>query len=336
MNTTTSSSAGYDLNTETTRVSVYVLPVLITFILITNIINICVLCRKSLRMSSCTYYFLVMAVASLVYLPFTPINMYLNIRFGLNIAFSAFGCRIVLFFTFTAALIFIVSLVCASADRYCASSSSVRLRRFSNPRVAYRIIIVATLLIMIYLIPFLIINHWDDSTKRCAQYSNTLIVVYLSSRVVLHYILGPLMMAIFGMLTIQNIRSQGRRMQPVSHQGRRRRTEGQLSRMLIIQVGTYLLFSLPVCVTYILVTFLPSIVTPLVSGIRAITIFWQLGAFFVSFFLYILSADIYRTELKKMLHLNGNQARVIPTNSHSLLQMQAINTTATRTQFHHN
>jgi hypothetical protein len=74
-------------------------------------------------------------------------------------------------------------------------------------------------------------------------------VVYLSSRVILSYIVVPLAMAIFGLLTIRNIQTQMRRVANVAmnpqRQNRRHRIERQLARMLIIQVTAYIVFCTP-------------------------------------------------------------------------------------------
>ena len=333
MNNSTSST-GYNLSYEVNRISVYILPVLVVFILITNMINIGVFCRRALWLSSCTHYFLASAVASLVYLSFSPINAFLTDAFGLSMIASPFWCRIQLFFIFSSALLFMMALTCASVDRYCASSSLVRFRRFSNPRMARKVILIITTLIIIYTSPLCIIYHYNYTTSQCEQYSNTIIVVYYFSRIVLQDIVGPLVMTTFGVLTIQNIRTHANRVTRVGPQNRRRRTEGQLSRMLIIQVGTYLLFSLPIALIYILIAFVPLTLTSLISGIRTIPTIWQLGTYFLSFFLYILSANVYRQELKKMLHLSGNQARITHIEMRPQVRMLAKNVVSIHVELH--
>jgi hypothetical protein len=202
-------------------------------------------------------------------------------------------------------------LVCASIDRFCSSSSSVRIRNFSNVRVAQRVIIIVTIVTTIYMSPFLIIYHWDYNTNLCSQYSTRLTAIYLSTRVILYYIIGPLAMITFGLLTINNIRNQTRRVGAIVLQNQHRRTEGQLTRVLIIQVGIHLFFSLPAAVMYVMTTFVPSTNTSLFSGLRLISVIWQLAILFLSFFSYILSSTVFRTELVKMLKLNNRHNRIV-------------------------
>lgn len=68
-------------------------------------------------------------------------------------------------------------------------------------------------------------------------------------------------MITFWLLTINNIRNQKRRVAPIAPHNSNRRPEGQLTRVLIIQVGIHLFFSIPTAVTYVITTFLPWINT---------------------------------------------------------------------------
>ncbi len=311
MSNTTPSPPVYNLNVEVNRSTVYLSLIIMALVISTNTLNISVLCRRSPRTSPCTHYFLALALASLVYMCFTPLNMFLTNRFGLSLSYLPLGCRFQSFFVFSPLLFFTIMLVCASFDRFCASSSSARVRSFSNVRVAQRVIIIISILLSIYMSPFVIISHWDYNTNLCSQYLTTLIDVYLFSRVILYYIIGPIGMITFGLLTIRNIRNQTLRVAPMVSQNRHRRTESQLSRVLLIQVGTHLFFSIPAAVVYVITTFIPSANTPFFSGLRLISVLWQQPIFFLSFFSYILSSTLFRTELLKMFKLNNRNNRIV-------------------------
>ncbi len=303
----------YNLVVQVNQAAIYTSPIIVALILVTNTLNILVLCRRSLRTSSCTHYFLALSIDSFIYMIFTPVHMFLTSRFGISLDYSPIGCRIHSFFVFSPLLFFIVMLVCASIDRFCSSSSSVRIRNFSNVRVAQRVIIIVTIVTTIYMSPFLIIYHWDYNTNLCSQYSTRLTAIYLSTRVILYYIIGPLAMITFGLLTINNIRNQTRRVGAIVLQNQHRRTEGQLTRVLIIQVGIHLFFSLPAAVMYVMTTFVPSTNTSLFSGLRLISVIWQLAILFLSFFSYILSSTVFRTELVKMFKLHNRHNQIVHT-----------------------
>ncbi|CAF0975212.1 unnamed protein product [Adineta steineri] len=282
-----------------------------TLTLITSIVNICVLCRRTLRSSSCTHYFFASFLGTIVYMFVTPLGGILRLRY--NIVFNAFpfGCKTSNFFAYGSQVFITLMLVCASIDRYFVSSSSVRLRNLGKVRVAQRIIIIVSIMTIIFMSPYFYIYDWNYETNQCSLSSMVFAFVYISIRVVLYYIVAPLIMLVFGGLTIYNIRSQANRIAPVGQQNHHRRTEGQLARMLIIQVGVYIVFLLPSGVTYTLITFVPEMNTLFYITIRTITILWQQGAFFFSFFVYILSAKVYRDELKKFFKWDQIHGRIM-------------------------
>ena len=124
--------------------------------------------------------------------------------------------------------------------------------------------------------------------------------VYILSQVGLYYIIAPLLMFIFGISTIGNIRRQSIRAIPLTASMRRRRTEGQLTRMLILQIVVHLLFVLPYGVVYCMISIQPLTQTPTVSAVRLVFAAWQQCDYFVSFFLYIFSGSVYRRELLRI------------------------------------
>ena len=312
MNTTLVPSSSSSLaNTLNRVVGVWVVnvyPLLITFGVLSHLINIGVLRARHLRHSSCTFYFLFSSLASVVYLNGSPLSLYLTYRWGVSTSGSPFGCRWTTFMIFSSALFVTVMFVSASIDRYLSSSSSARLRALSRVTTAKGSIAVLLLVVLFYSCPFILIYEWNYSTNRCVQHTSTLIFVYLSSRIVLFYLLGPSIMAFFGFATIANIRTRVGRIGAAmemnsSRQRTQRRTEGQLTRMLILQVGLYLIFSFPSAITYTLTTFVPSTNNPTVNAWRIVTLIWQHLSYISSTFLYILSAKVYRDEFLKLIRL---------------------------------
>ncbi|CAF1246636.1 unnamed protein product [Adineta ricciae] len=303
-NRTPPSSYGYNLVEAARQPLVYSFSIAATLIVTTSILNFNVLYRRVLRSSACTCYFMAAIPPVLIYVLVSPISLILQYGFQFIILDSPIMCRVIPFFIYTAPLWYGLMLVCASIDRFFSSSESIRLRRLSQVYVARRIILIVWILSTVYMCPFLIIYYYDSGNagnRRCLQYSTILVEVYLMSRVILYYILIPIMLSIFGAWTIYNIRCQKHRVAPIIQASPRRRTEGQLARMMIIQVGVYLLFFTPSAITYIIVTLIPSMNTPYYITIRSITVVWQQGGFFISFFLYVFTGNMYRKELKKMI-----------------------------------
>ncbi|CAF1259032.1 unnamed protein product [Adineta steineri] len=306
---TTSPSTQYNLQVEINKISIYVYPITIILTITTNILNICVLCRRNLRLSSSTQYFLAFALSSILYTCEIPVMMFIRIRYGYIVTSSSVGCRLQTFMINIMPLFISIMLVFASIDRFFVSSSTVRMRNLSQVHIARRIIIITIILTVIYISPILLIYYFNSNMNQCISYSSTIAIIYLSSRIIFSYIIIPFAMAIFGFLIIRNIRNQIHRINPFAinpkQQNRRRyrRIENQLARMLILQVSAYLIFSTPAGVGYTLVTFIPSMNTVFVNQLRIIFSLWQQNIYFLTLFIYILSSKTYRQEFFNMFKL---------------------------------
>jgi hypothetical protein len=107
----------------------------------------------------------------------------------------------------------------------------------------------------------------------------------------------PIWLIIFGCLTIYNIRQSAVRARTERIVVPGRRTEGQLARMLILQIGVYIIFLFPFAVTWCMNSFVPSTLTPTITGIRNILIVWMQCDCFISFFIYVATGKVYREQL---------------------------------------
>jgi hypothetical protein len=327
MNSTISSlSGGYNFVDAVKQPIIITISVTMTFIMMTSIINACVLFRRTLRSSPCTYYFLASVPPVLSYVIVASLTVIVQNRYGISISNTPVTCKLLQYILYASPLLYVLMLVCASIDRFCSSSSSVRLRRFSQVRVAQRIITIVWILTLTYMSPMLVVYYYDNVNVtiflKCVPYATTLATAYLISRVILYYFILPIILCVFGTLTIYNIRSLAHRVRRLNVGNAFRRSEGQLARMLIIQVAAYFIFFTPVGITYTIMTFVPSMNTSYFITIRAILVVWQQGGYFIPFFLYILTGKIYQEELKKMfkwqqirvhiLHLRRQHNAVIP------------------------
>ncbi|CAF4565117.1 unnamed protein product, partial [Rotaria sp. Silwood2] len=139
------------------------------------------------------------------------------------------------YFAFLTPLLARTMLVLASFDRYCSSSQSPRLRSTSTVRRGRLLIIISTILCIIYISPMLAMYYSKEPSGICMQYSNLLIIIYIVSQIIIYYISLPVLMIIFGLLTISNTRPCVTRTGPQLNFVRGRRTEKQLTRMLLLQ-----------------------------------------------------------------------------------------------------
>jgi len=280
--------------------NIYIQPLQFSLGIIANIINIRVLCSRVLRSSPCTYYFLAYSVFSIIYTSLICPTQFLR-GFHIDWANGKIGCKIHSYALFVFPFQGNIMLILASFDRYCSSLQSLRFHSRSTIRTARKIIAIGTILSAIYMSPMFVIYNWNDVSNKCVHESSTIIFTYIFSQVFLYYILTPILMFILGLLTIHNIRQQSTRTGPLTAFIRGRRTEGQLARMLILQVSVHLILVLPFGVIYTINSFVPSTRTPVMKAIRYILVIWQQCDYFVSFFLYVLSGNVYRQELIRIL-----------------------------------
>ena len=278
------------------QVTLYVQPVQFFLIITTNIINIRVLRRRALHVSPCTHYFLAYAVFSIIYGCLVCPMQFLR-GFHIDWAHGKVGCKMISYFIFLVPIQANSMLTLASFDRYCSSSPSYQLRSISTIRTTRINIIVGILLSAIYHLPMLIIHNWNEVSGKCQRQSDTFSDIYVLSQMVLYYILTPLVTILLGLLTVAHIHQQSARAVPLATYRQYRPTEGQLTRMLLLQVTMHLIFGLPFGIAYWMSAFAPSISAADKLGVRYATVMWLQCDYYASFFLYILSGRIYRQQI---------------------------------------
>ncbi|CAF4413582.1 unnamed protein product, partial [Adineta steineri] len=117
------------MSTLTERVdqtSIYVQPILFILVMITNILNICILRDRTLRSSPCSYYFISFSVSSILYTCILCPTQSLR-RYNILWINTTVGCKLNPFLLFVLPLQASLMLILASFDRFCSSSISVKL-----------------------------------------------------------------------------------------------------------------------------------------------------------------------------------------------------------------
>ena len=284
------------------QTTIYTQPIFFVLILVTNSFNICILRSPVLRSSPCTYYFFSYSIFSIIYTCcLCPLQLLR--RYSIPWTDTSVGCRVQDFLLFTLALQTKLILTFASFDRFCTSGKSIRLRSFSRLKTAKITIIVIALFSVFSMSPMLVIQYYDQHTKRCEQLLNGTAVVYIFGQMILYLVGIPSLMICFGFLTICNIRQKPSIAATLISCPRTRRSEGQLARMLLLQVGAHLIYTLPFSVTYIIRSFARFRKISVLFAIHQASIPWLQCDYFTFFFLYILSARLYRQEFFRLLNL---------------------------------
>jgi hypothetical protein len=289
------------MTSVTIQATQIIVPVVIVLGATSNSLNIYILTRPALIHHACSLYFLALAITNLFYSTVILVNNLLADGYYLNLSlYSTFFCKFISYLLNLCPNLSVYLIVLASIDRYCASSISAQKRKFSSVHIARWAIGLLTLVLAFFfsgaLIAFDIDRH---NTHQCTILSGVRFnQVFLIIDLTMYVIIAPLCMLLFGLLTIHN--TNGLRIYPTMVL-RYRRTEGQLSRMLLLQVGTHIILTLPFCIVF-LILILPVSFRFTLHFINIYTIcklpFYL--SFTTAFFLYTLSARVYRKELVRL------------------------------------
>ena len=315
------------LGVQLTRIFV---PIIIVSGIVSNLLNIILLTRPALIHHTCSLYFLASAISNLFYSSFLLIYNLLADGYQLDPAkYSIFFCKLISYFLNLCPNLSVYFIVLASIDRYCASSINVQRRRFNDLRIARRAIGILISILALFFIGILIafdISH--NGVVLCTIQSDKLFnQIFLLLNLILYVIIAPVSMIFFGFLTIYNTK-QLRFFTPVRI-SRYRRTERQLSRMLLLQVATHSILTLPFCITFFMLI-LPSPIRFTIKFAFAYVIckipFYLTVT--TAFFLYVLSGRVYRYELirlynkvfqfRRAIHPILNNNNIMPNNLPSI------------------
>jgi hypothetical protein len=278
-----------------------------------SIINCFVFSQPTLRKNSCVMYFLAASASQFLTYNFALLTRML--QFGYNIqAVNTYlwFCKIryYLFYIFVAIPRYFIIL--ASVDRYFASSSDIRWRRWSSPKMAMRLIIINIIfwcLIYIQVLVFYEIHNGNCSFQGGIYGIFFSIYISIDSG-----ILPPFLMLIFGLLTLKNIRESKQKLKPVTIISGGRPVQNtemlkkdlQISKMLFNQICVFIILNLmnPCYLLYQTIT-TNMIKSPLrltvelfINNMTYILIY--LG-FSLTFFVYTLTSPLFRREFSQLV-----------------------------------
>ncbi|CAF1027700.1 unnamed protein product [Adineta ricciae] len=271
-----------------------------------NTINVLIFTRKKLRHNSCTQYFLAGSINNLLVVSF--LFIYVLVTNGYEIplfAHSSIFCKINCYLSY---LIYNLSpylLVLASFDRFCCSSSLVVLRSLADVHKARRYLWAMLVIFIIIFTPlpfFYDISSTDP--PQCVSTNQKFNTIWSIFQLIFYALLPPVLMTIFGLLTLWNIRFQRQHIQPMirsrqlhrrKDQQLRRRSDNAVLRMLIFQICAYILCVTMLCVMVVMINTV-SYPTPLMVTFVRIAMLPFYLSHCTSFYIYTLSAKLYRKE----------------------------------------
>ena len=188
---------------------------------------------------------------------------YIWLSLGYNIdpsRTSLVFCKIKLYLSYVTAILPPSLVVLACIDRFMSSSLNVNNRLWSTPRFAYRLIAVVSIFWILFSIHAFfgskIYYAFGYSFCSIEEGSYSLFVILYS--IIINYLLPPILMVIFGLLTIINVRQTQKRVLGRIANGPMQRKDQYLLYMLLFQVLASVIFTIPMAVYQVLNTsFIP-------------------------------------------------------------------------------
>ncbi|CAF1219370.1 unnamed protein product [Adineta steineri] len=292
--------------------------VLVSLFIIGNIgciLNTMIFRCSNLILSSCSHYFLASSLANVFQLNIGLASTILD--FGFNIHpfhTSSILCKFRNYSINIGGFLSQTYILLACIDRYLVSVNKTRYRQILTITMAHKIIYFIVCFWSISLSHMIIYSNISLQNQFC-YYSNSIYVIFISlHNLILSGFILPILMVIFGLLTLRNIRIIRQR----AHARRNHKQRNHyLSLMLITNVFVSVIFTLLYTSGLIYISyFIPSKENSYrqkmqIRFISFIAIIFYYTQYSLSFYVNILTSQRFRCELKKFLHSKRKQLATI-------------------------
>ena len=279
-----------------------------------NIMNILIFTRRPLRTNPCSLYFLASSINNLFVLYVGALTRLLSSGWKIDPSNSNQAlCKLRTFFVYTSLCLIQWFVVLASIDRYLSSCQSARFRQLSSVSIARRSILAV--IFVIGVAHFHIFVWWSvdyiGTKTYCNIFQYDYEIAFQVFFLILTCVLPTILMAIFGTLTIFNVKKLRSQVAPQNRNnernGRLRSKDRQMILMLLIQVLVTMLCTLPFSVANIATMFVQYVITVSDYDDAINTFYGNLGRLVnyfnpvVGFYIYTLSSRAFRSEMKGMI-----------------------------------
>ena len=238
-----------------------------------NLLNTIVLSRRTLRSNPCAFFFLISSLVGLVAI-LSGLTTRLTAGWAVDLSETiGWLCKVRIFVLFVSRTTVVWLLVFAAVDRWCSSSPNARKRRMSSLKNAKRSLFVTIIFSLVLNGPLLYCYEANliGTPARCFGFTETC-RLYTDLSYTFGTIVAPsILMLLFGLLTIRNIRRVQKRVHTITisvatansasilRTGRaHQRTERSLFKMLFVQVLFLILCTAPYTIYRIYSSFVPA------------------------------------------------------------------------------
>jgi len=303
------------LNTGTFWINRILPPLQIIFGTFGNLFNMIIFTRRSLRINPCSIYFLVGSVNNFFVIYVDLLTRYLATSWNLDPTTTNTAlCKLRNIFVYASVCLVLWLVVLAGIDRFLSTSHDAGLRRLSSLPIARKIIISTTIFIFLIHVHMLIFYRSDvsDDVSICSIFSSEYNIFFNFFFLIVSCILPIILMIIFGILVILNVRNTRNRVARQANDAqndRLRSNDRQLVIMLLFQVMITTLFSAPFSVINIYNTIAITMLKHTLSTYNHAIYNFASNLFrllyytnpVVGFYIYTLTSTRFRTEMKRCI-----------------------------------
>ncbi|CAF3926387.1 unnamed protein product [Adineta steineri] len=163
---------------------------------------------RTYRKTPCTFYFLIRSADNIAFILINLISRIVSAGYGIDLTrTSVVWCKIRQYFVLTLGFISFTCSCLASIDQFLATSRNANLRRLSNIKWTYRIIVTVLIVCCLHGIPAIIFDDILPNIQMCGI-TNGNYSIYITVYVLTFSCIGPIIiMVVFGYLTYHNIHS---------------------------------------------------------------------------------------------------------------------------------
>lgn len=305
------------------------------------VLNLIIFTRRSLFLNPCTHYLLGNTVANFFVLYWVTISRMFSDGYRMDISVTSDSfCKVRYFITYVSRTLSTWFIVLACIDRWI---SSIRVQRRQQNLLLARVIISVTTVICILSFCHVLIYFGVQKTSTSTTcYAHTgSYRIFSDLQYLVFYALGPpLVMLAFGLATLHNYRRTRRQVlsntSSLANNKNRIRRDGQLLIMLLMQVALIIIFTVPFAGEKLYEAFSTnanksSLQIAQENLIATIFRILSYGSHAFGFFVYTLSARIFRVELFKILNIiyrqvTGRNLNPALTAGITMIQMQSVDT----------
>lgn len=176
--------------------------------LIGNSINIFIfLSIPTYRKKPCVFYFIIAAIVNNIYILFNFTTRVIGSIYGVDYtSISILWCKIRQFLVVGFTLITLTCSCVSIIDQYIVTSQNIYIRRYSNIKLAHRIVLIIIIICFVHAIPCLLYYDISSITNKCGVVNPSYGIytrIYIPT--CLFCIIPIIIMIVFGCLIYRNI-----------------------------------------------------------------------------------------------------------------------------------